>query len=118
MYVGSRSGRLPWSALSVIRPNKEVKCHCFPCDSCTDLICLEYSGLSSSEIKCKPLQRRTLKFLCEKYRSYDDLAVILQSSVGDKKKIIQGQKEIIKLLKEKISRLEDLGGTAGARSYS
>lgn len=87
-------------------PNKDTKNPCFPCDSCKRQICIECSELCSSEIKCMPLQRRVLKFVCIQCRNFE-LYDILSKSVEDKQKIIDSKDEIINLLKEKIKTLED-----------
>lgn len=89
------------------QPTKENKNPCVSCDICRNLMCAECSELSSSELRCMPLQKRTLKFNCKKCRNFE-LMEILQNTIGDKSKIIEDQELIIELLKEKINNFEKM----------
>lgn len=86
--------------------NKDIKYPCFPCDLCRNLYCLECSELSSSEIKCMPLQKRIMKFHCNKCRNHE-LVDLFKNTINDKEVIIKEKDEIIKLLQEKIKFLEE-----------
>ncbi|XP_074042086.1 uncharacterized protein [Leptinotarsa decemlineata] len=89
------------------QPSRELKNPCFAYDTCRRLVCTECSELSSSEIKCLPLQKRILKFYCKKCRNneyIDSLKLIMK----DKETIIQDKNEIITLLQEKLKCLEEL----------
>ncbi|KAG5863924.1 hypothetical protein JTB14_031156 [Gonioctena quinquepunctata] len=86
------------------QPTERVKIPSFPCDSCRNT-CAECSELSTTEIRCIPLQKRPLKYQCKKCRNLDTLE-ILQNTIIDKEKIIEDQEIIIKLLQEKINTLE------------
>lgn len=98
------------------QPTKDIKNPCYSCDLCRNLICLECSDLGPSEIKCLPLQRRTLKFHCKKCRKYE-LVDVLRSTIEDKERIIQEQKEIINLLKGKIQDYENKESKAQVVTY-
>lgn len=87
------------------QPTKDIKNPCFPCDSCRNIICQECSDLSTSELRCIPLQKRSLIYNCKKCRAYE-LVDILKCTITDKQKIINDQETIIALLKEKIEKLE------------
>lgn len=94
---------------------KDNKPSCITCDTCKNLICLECSELSASEIRCISLQKRILKFQCKKCRNFE-LVDILQNTIIDKTKIIQDQELIIKLLQEKIN---DIGkNQMNTKSYA
>lgn len=87
------------------QPTKDLRSPCFSCDGCRNLICAECSELSASEVRCMILQKRTLEYKCKKCKNFDTFN-LLQNGIHDKEKIIQDQEEIIRLLKEKISGLE------------
>lgn len=80
------------------QPTKENKTSYINCDSCKDIICLDCSELSATEVRCFTLQRRILKYHCKKCRKFE-IVEVLQNTVEDKN-------EIIKLLQEKIDSLE------------
>lgn len=86
-------------------PTREAKNPCFPCDSCKNLYCMECSELSSSEIKCMPLQRRLLRFYCSGCRSLETLT-LLKNTIVDKENIIESKNEVIRLLQEKLDQYE------------
>ncbi|KAG5894477.1 hypothetical protein JTB14_032505 [Gonioctena quinquepunctata] len=88
------------------QPSKDAKIPCHSCDSCRRLICLECSELSSSEIRCLPLQRRLLMFHCKSCRN-NDYVKLLQSKIEDKEALINDKIEIIKLLQEKLHSYEN-----------
>ncbi|CAG9762625.1 unnamed protein product [Ceutorhynchus assimilis] len=95
------------------QPTKELKTGYFPCDSCRNSICSECSDLSTSELRCLPLQKRVVKFHCRKCRNYDYVES-LKNIITDKEIIIQDKNEIIKMLKEKIDALEhNMGNISG-----
>lgn len=98
-------------------PTKEVKYPCFPCDVCRNLFCIECSELSSSEIKCMPLQKRIVKFHCYKCRNYE-LVDLLRDIIKDKEVIISEKTEIIRLLQEKLKAYEEKEQTAPKLSYA
>lgn len=83
-------------------PTKDVKNPCYPCDSCRNLICIDCTELSATELKCLALSRRLLKFHCVKCRNYDFIDV-LRDQIKDKDHIIQNKDEIIEMLKERIT---------------
>lgn len=87
------------------QPTKEQKYPCVPCDSCRRPICMDCSELTSSEIKCLPLQKRLLIFHCRNCRNYK-LVDILQNAMNDKDQIINEKNEIIKMLKDKLEEYE------------
>lgn len=87
------------------QPTKDIKTPCFPCDSCRNLICLECTELSSSEIKCLPLQKRLMKFHCIKCRN-NEFIDILKNTINDKECIINDKNEIIRMLQEKLADME------------
>lgn len=86
--------------------SKDIKYPCFPCDLCRNLYCIECSELTSTETKCIPLQKRLMKFHCNKCRSYD-LVDLLRNTIKDKEVIIEEKDELIKLLQEKLKLLEE-----------
>lgn len=86
-------------------PTKDIKVPCFACDSCRNLFCIECSELSTSEVRCMPLQKRLLKFHCPGCRSYE-LIDMLKKTVLDKDEIINTKNELINLLQEKIKQYE------------
>lgn len=87
------------------QPTSEKKYPCFSCDSCKKIICAECSELSTSELRCIPMQKRMLIYHCKTCKNFE-FAKTLQDTIADKKKIIDDQETIIKLLKEKIETLE------------
>ena len=99
------------------QPSKEQKHSCFSCDLCRNLYCIECSELSPSEIKCIPLQKRVMKFHCNKCRNYEILD-ILKDTIKDKETIINEKTEIIKLLQEKLKTYETKGQATLIKSYA
>lgn len=96
------------SICNVIKqPIRNIKNPLVSCDSCRNTTCIECSELSTSELRCIALQKRTLKYNCKKCRNYE-LSEILQKTITDKEKIINEQEMIINLLKEKIENLEKI----------
>nr|CAI5832956.1 unnamed protein product [Callosobruchus analis] len=89
----------------VKQPTQDLKNPCFPYDSCKNLICVECSDLSPSEIRCIPLQKRLLIFHCKRCRNWE-LTDMLLGRIKDKEKIITELEEKTKLLYEKIDSLE------------
>lgn len=80
-------------------PTREIKCPCFPCDSCRNFYCMECSELSPSEIKCMPLQKRLLRFYCFACRDLE-LITLLKNTIADKDAIIKVKNELIGLLQK------------------
>lgn len=91
---------------------REVK---YPCDNC-QLICLEYMGLSATELRCLPPASRLLKFQCSKCRSYDAIES-LQNHLQDKDQI-KSDKNDINMLQEKIKLLEEEKNQHLTQSYA
>ncbi|KAG5877334.1 hypothetical protein JTB14_003620 [Gonioctena quinquepunctata] len=87
-------------------PSRDLKVVCFPCDTCKNLFCPECTELTPSEIKCLPLQKRLLIFLCPKCRNYEFIDTMKQT-IKDKEVIIDSKNETIKMLQEKLSSYEN-----------
>ncbi|CAH1112004.1 unnamed protein product [Psylliodes chrysocephalus] len=87
------------------QPTKELN-PCYPCDSCRNLICLECSKLTASEIRCLPLSCRVLKIQCIKCLNYEFIE-LLRDQINDKCQILKDKEDIIEILKSKITDLEN-----------
>lgn len=90
---------------------KDSKNPIFPCDSCRNYYCGECSELSSSEIRCMPLQKRLLKFHCKNCRG-NELNDALRQIISDKETIIKDKNTIIDLLQQEINELKKVKVTA------
>lgn len=84
---------------------KDTKNPIFACDYCRNYYCGDCSELSSSEIRCMPLQKRFLKFHCRKCRG-NEIIDLLRKVVADKETIINDKNTIISLLQEEINELK------------
>lgn len=87
------------------KQNKKEKFYVFSCDSCNTHYCGECSELSASEVKCMILLERNLQFFCNLCKE-NDIRECLKNTILDKETIINDKELIIKMLQEKIQKLE------------
>lgn len=97
------------------KQNKREKFYVFACDSCNTYYCGDCSELSTSEVRCMPLQERKLKFFCMQCRE-NDLIECLKNTIVDKTTIINDKQMIIDMLQEQIKKLESTKSYASVAS--
>lgn len=91
----------------------------YQCDVCNNMMHKICTGLTPSEIKCIPLQKRVLRLLCQKCKSFIDKLPNLISVIEDMKNEIKILKEaVLESNKVKSNNLQCLHQDMFPKSYA